>query len=104
MLLVPNQSGARPPDRKSFQSISTLFSEQSMAKMLGEVLLPFHPSASPHSPPARLAVLTQLLKLQPWGTKPNIRKWLRALAPREAVASRGMGGVLPDGFPKKPDL
>lgn len=72
--------------------------------MLGEVLLPVHSSASPHSPPAQLAVLTRLLKLQPWGMKPNMRKWFSALAPREAVASRGMGGVLPDSFPKNPKL
>lgn len=67
-------------------------------------MLPVHPTASPHSPPAWLAVMTWLLKLQPWGTQPNLRKWFLALAPREAVASRGMGGVLPDRFSKKPEL
>lgn len=67
-------------------------------------MLPFHSSASPESPPALLAVLTGLLKLQPWGRKPNTRKWFRALAPGVAVARRGMGGVLPDGFTEKPEL
>lgn len=103
MLLVPNQSGAGPPDRKSFQSVSTLFSEPSTLDA-GAGLASCPLLRLTHSPPARLAALTGLLKLQPWGTTPNLRKWFPALAPREAVASRGMGGVLPDGFPKKPKL
>lgn len=103
VLLVPNQSGADHLTGRAFKALA-LCSLSSPWLDAGGGLASLSPSASPHSPPALLAVLTWLLKLQPWGRKPNMRKWFRALAPREAVASRGMGGVLPDGFPKKPKL
>lgn len=47
VLLVPSQSGAGPPDKKRFQSISTLFSEQSMAIYWGRSYFPFTPLPHP---------------------------------------------------------
>ena len=57
-----------------------------MTSWWGEVLLPStYPAPSP--PPAWLAVLALPTELpKPWGTEPNMRKWLHVPAPREAAA------------------
>lgn len=68
-----------------------IFWDTPMTSWWGEVLLPStYPAPSP--PPAWLAVLAWPTELpEPWGTEPNMRKWLRVPAPREAAARRGRG-------------